>query len=164
MAVGHSSGCGGSCITSTTLQCLVCYCEYQSAFDGYQYLGISLSFNHFGFFLVFLPVQWWHSREWQLSLLWRFQRHSLPHLCKPKQARRELWWRSVTDGDTKGKLRTRIMVQIQVYWIPFWQDQHQERSDKNVIMCVPSNNSGGNMFNVTVVMFWKHQPNLGVSC
>lgn len=55
----------------------------------------SLSFNHFGFLFVFLPVQWWHTREWQLSLLWRFQRNSLPHLFKPKQARRELWWRLV---------------------------------------------------------------------
>lgn len=126
MAVGDSSGCVGSCITTTTLQSPVCYCEYQRAFDGYQALGISLSFNHFGFLFVFLPVQRWHTREWQLSLLWRFQRHSLPHLCKPKQARRELWWRLVTDGETRGKCRTRIMVQIHVYWIPFCQDQHHE--------------------------------------
>lgn len=71
---------------------------------------------------------------------------------------------SNSDGETKGKYRTRIMVQIHVYWIPFWQDQHHERSDKNGITCVASNNSGEKMFNMTVVMFWKHQLNLDVSC
>lgn len=64
---------------------------------------------------------------------------------------------SNSDGDTKGKFRTKTMVQTPVYWIPFWQDQHHERSDKNVIISVPSNNSGENMLDITVVMFWKHQ-------
>lgn len=40
-----------------------------------------------------------------------------------------------SDGETKGKFRKRIMVQIHVYWIPFWQHQYRERSDKNVSMC-----------------------------
>lgn len=31
-----------------------------------------------------------------------------------------------SDGETRGKCRTRIMVQIHVYWIPFCQDQHHE--------------------------------------
>lgn len=37
---------------------------------------------------------------------------------------------SDSDEETTGKLRTRIIVQIHVYLIPFWQDQH-ERNDKN---------------------------------
>lgn len=31
---------------------------------------------------------------------------------------------SNSDGEPKGEFRTKIMVQIPVYWIPFWQDQH----------------------------------------
>lgn len=41
---------------------------------------------------------------------------------------------------------------VHVSWIPFWQDQRHERSDGIVIMGVPSNNSGENMADMTVVM------------
>lgn len=114
MAVGHSSGSVGSCIISTTLQSLVCYCEYQSASDGYhQCLGISLSFNYFGFFSCFLSSAVMAFKGMATVTALKVSK-AQPATSVPAQTStaRTVMKVSNSDGETKGKFRTRIMGQI----------------------------------------------------